>query len=149
MNKSIRSILIALSISICSFGLQAAEEHGHDAHAHGSEMPASGLSLNDGKRWEMDDHTRKMSLKMSKTFFNSDHSSQASLSAMGAKLENQLNQLIAGCTMDGEAHKQLHVFLADYIPNIKSLTEAKDLDMARDSAIKLKANLETYEKHFK
>ena len=150
MKKSISVILISLSLSLFTFGLHAADEaHSHGHSKHSGEVAASGLSLNSGDRWEMDDHTRKMSSKMQETFFGADHSNQASLNAMGVQLEAQLNDLINGCTMDGEAHAQLHVFLSDYIPNVKNLAMAEDYDTARSSAIKLKGNLETYKKHFK
>jgi hypothetical protein len=125
------------------------QEHNHE-HSENSEGKAiNGLSLNHGKRWEMDKHTRIISVKMNDTFFNSDHSTKANLKSLGIKLETQLNDLIAGCTMEGEAHNQLHLFLTNYAPTIQNLAEAKNLDMARRSAIKLKGYLEAYKKHFK
>ena len=150
MKKSIQVIIISLSISLFTFGLQAADgEHSHESSAHSGEAAVSGLNLNNGERWEMDDHTRMMSSKMNKTFFDADHSTQASLNAVGAKLETQLDELIAGCTMDGEAHNQLHTFLTDYIPAINDLAKAKDFDTARNSAIKIKGHLGIYKKYFK
>ena len=154
MKKNIPVILISLSISLFIFGctekLHVIQgERSHEHGDHGGEAAVSGLSLNNGERWEMDNHTRIISLKMEKTFFDADHSTQTSLNAVGAKLEAQLDELIAGCTMDGEAHNQLHTFLAGYIPTINDLAKAKDLDTARNSAIKLKGHLETYKKYFK
>lgn len=125
------------------------QEQNHEHSANSEEKVINGLSLNHGKRWEMDKHTRIMSVKMNETFFNSDHSNQASLNSLGFKLETQLNELIAGCTMEGEAHNQLHLFLTDYIPTVQNLAKAKNLELARRSAIKLKYYLETYKKHFK
>jgi hypothetical protein len=125
------------------------QEHNHE-HSENSEGKAiNDLSLNHGKRWEMDKHTRIISVKMNDTFFNSDHSTKANLKSLGIKLETQLNDLIAGCTMEGEAHNQLHLFLTNYAPTIQNLAKAKNLDMARRSAIKLKGYLEAYKKHFK
>ena len=127
----------------------AQQEHNHEHKKNSEEKADNGLSLNHGKRWEMDQHTRVMSVKMNDTFFNSNHSTQASLNSLGVKMELQLNELIAGCTMEGEAHNQLHLFLTDYIPTIKNLAKAKNLDKARRSAIKLKGYLDIYKKHFK
>ncbi len=150
MKKSISVIIISLSISLFTFGLHAADDaHSHGHSNHGSTVAASGLSLNNGDQWEMDDHTRKMSSKMEETFFGADHSNQASLNALGTQLETQIGELIKGCTMSGEAHDQLHIFLTDYIPTIQNLAKAEDYETARNSAIKLKGNLETYKKHFK
>lgn len=154
MNKNIQILPLLFSISFFAFGFAEKSHATDDAHSHGhsehaGKMMARGLSLNNGVRWEMDEHTRKMSLKMEKTFFAADHSNQASLKAMGTQLDTQLSELIKGCTMSGEAHDQLHIFLSDYIPTIKSITNAEDYETARNSAIKLKENLQAYKKHFK
>ncbi len=150
MKNSISVVLFSLAISLFTFGLQAAEDEHNRMHSnHGSAVTTSGLSLNNGDRWEMDDHTRRMSSKMKVTFFDADHSDQASLNALGVQLETQMNELIKGCTMSGEAHDQLHLFLADHVPTIQNLAKADDYDTARKLAIKLKGNYETYTKHFK
>ncbi|MFT5113961.1 MAG: hypothetical protein ACI8P9_003294 [Parasphingorhabdus sp.] len=74
---------------------------------------------------------------------------QTSLNAAGVQLKAQLDKLIRGCTMTGESHDQLHVFLAGYIPAIKGLANAENYDTARNSAIKTKGNLEVYKRHSK
>lgn len=146
MKKSILFIFISL-FAFAAHAADNAHKHGHSDH--NAVMTTSGLNLNDGKQWEMDEHTRKMSSKMEKTFFKADHSNQASLNALGIQLETQLGELIKGCTMSGKAHDQLHVFLSGHTPAIKSLAKADDYEAARSLAIKLKGNFENYKKHFK
>lgn len=146
-----KKIVIAISLSIIpvfSIGagqLAYAQEHSH----HASEVGISGLGLNHGQQWEMDEHTRTMLVKMEATFFAADHSSQAGLNAAGAKLKVQLDDLITGCTMAGEAHDQLHVFMSEYIPVIDLLAQAGDYAAARDAAIELKGHFGTYKKYFR
>lgn len=150
MNRSILVVLVSLSISIIAFGVHAADEaHGHGSSEHGSEAAAGGLKLNNGDRWEMDDHTRNMSSKMDETFTAADHSNQASLNALGVQMESQLDELVKGCTMEGEAHAQLHVFLSQYMPDVQNLSKAEDYETARNLAIKIKGDLAKYKKHFK
>ncbi len=145
MNNIISKFLITIIISIISFGLQAAtHEHNHEHNDLAIE-----LKLNNGNKWKMDEHTRKMSSLMEKTFFAADHSNLTNLKMLGEQLEEQLGKLINGCTMRGEAHDQLHLFLADYVPSVQNLVKAKDYDKARSTAIKLKRNLKTYKKYFK
>lgn len=148
MKKSILIVLLTIATSIAGHGY-AAESHSHGHSDHGGATAVAGLGLNNGERWEMDDHTRTMSQKMEKTFFEADHSTQTGLNAVGTKLESQMEELIAGCTMQGKAHDQLHVFLTDHIPTIQALAKAGDYESARESAIKLKGQFETYRKHFK
>ncbi len=146
-----KKIVIAISLSIIpvfSVGagqLAYAQEHSH----HASEAGISGLGLNHGQQWEMDEHTRTMLVKMEATFFAADHSSQVGLNAAGAELKVQLDELIAGCTMAGEAHDQLHVFMSEYIPVINLLAQAGDHAIARDAAIELKGHFGTYKKYFR
>jgi len=150
MKKILSIILVPLFIFGSSQQLYATQqEHSHEHSANIKETAINRLSLNHGERWKMDKHTRLMSVKMKKTFFDADHSTQVSLNAVGIKLETQLNEMIAGCTMNGEAHNQLHLFLTDYIPTVKNLAKAKNLDIARKSAIKIKGYLEAYNKYFK
>jgi len=126
-----------------------AAEHGHGHQQHASAAAESGLSLNQGERWEMDAHTRAMLVKMEEAFFAADHSTQAGLNAAGAELKGQLGELISGCTMQGSAHDQLHLFLTDYMPTIDRLAEAADYESARAAAIELKGQLETYKHYFR
>ncbi len=146
-----KRIIIAVSLSITavlSVGagqLAYAQDHSH----HTSEAGISGLGLNHGQQWEMDEHTRTMLVKMEATFFAADHSSQTGLNAAGAELTAHLDALIAGCTMAGEAHDQLHVFMSEYVPAINLLAQAGDYASARDAAIKLKGHFGLYKKYFR
>ena len=143
----IAAALAAFPFMTSASGAYAAE-HGHGHHEHGAAAE-SGLSLNQGERWEMDQHTRAMLLKMEEAFFVADHSTQAGLNAAGAELKGQLGELISGCTMQGAAHDQLHLFLTDYMPAIDRLAEAADYESARAAAIELKGHFETYKHYFR
>lgn len=152
-----KKVIIAAAIAVFPFisvgetGVAYAEnqahEHGHASHT--SSAGISGLQLNQGEHWEMDEHTRTMLVKMEKTFFAADHSTQAGLNAVGGELKAQMDELIDGCTMGGAAHDQLHVFLSEYIPTIDRLAQAGDYEAAREAAIELKGHLGTYKKYFR
>jgi hypothetical protein len=120
-------------------------EHSHKIN----QAKTSGLGLNHGQRWEMDEHTRTMLAQMEKTFFTANHSSQASLNAAGVRLKSQLDELITGCTMAGAAHEQLHIFMSEYISAIDFLAQAGDYTAARDAAIALKQHFATYKRYFR
>ena len=74
--------LISAGTGSIAYAQNQSHSHGH----HASVSEGSGLSLNHGERWEMDEHTRTMLVKMEKVFFASDHSTQAGLNAAGAEL---------------------------------------------------------------
>ena len=132
--------------------LAACGGHGADEHSHGTEEPSHGVEdhaahevagasddglarvrLNDGEKWPMDAHTRSVFAKMAASFAEAD---QASLDgegrkAVGAELQGDVDLLIAGCTMTGEAHDQLHAYLLGYLPAVAALAESGRVEDAQ------------------
>lgn len=148
MKKKFLIPLLFISMTLTGTVFAADDHsHGHDSHTAAADL--NGLSLNHGQPWEMDEHTRIMSKKMRDTFFAGDHGSLEGLTSMGTELEHQMQDLVKGCTMTGQAHDQLHVFLNSHIPTINALAKAENYDAARENAIRLKGQLETYQQHFK
>ena len=67
---------------------------------------------------------------------------------MAASLDEELQSLIAGCTMQGAAHDQLHVVLAALFPrlgDLQSVEEVAALDTTRGEIASI---FEAYERHF-
>lgn len=111
-------------------------EHGPAEHGHAEGQK---LVLNDGQKWETDEHTRTIFATMRARL-----DSELSGKELGAALEGDLQKLIQGCTMPGEAHKQLHVFLMGYLPAVAHLSESGH-EHARESVVSL---LDEYPKYF-
>lgn len=118
---------------------------GH-AQTKSSDGVIEGLTLNDGRKWEMDEHTRSAFASMADTFpadglasLNSEQLKEA-----GAVLQGQLTGLIRGCTMQGAAHDQLHVFLTGFMPAVKALSE----NGQPADAETVKLYLEGYDEYF-
>ena len=123
-----------------------AEDHsGHD-HADSTESGLEGLSLNDGKKWLMDDHTRSSFSTMAESFLSANHAMMGvdGLKQVGADLRQDINGLIQGCTMTGESHNQLHVLLTGYIASVDALAASGQIN----DAIKVKGFLEEYAEYF-
>jgi len=91
----------------------------------------------------MDEHTRISFVKMADSFLNTDHASMETteLKSVGGELQTELNVLVKGCTMTGEAHDQLHVYLAGYMPAVKTLSQNGDMESAKQ----VKQYLEIYD----
>ena len=148
MKKIIITAICFSAISSTSLAfVPQTSDHSHGAHHHA--LNKHELTLNEGQKWQMDEHTRKMSKQMKSTFFSADHSDLKSLKSLGSNLQSQLDSLISGCTMTGKAHDQLHVFLSEHIPTISALTNAENYDTAKKNAIELKGQFEMYERYFK
>jgi hypothetical protein len=132
-----RSSLLTLSIVLllCSCG----EDHHHD---HGDLDAASvpGLTLNDGKKWQMDDHTREMFAAMATR--TSEHKGE--LKKLGEGLEEDLDKLVRGCTMVGGAHDELHRFLIHYVPAVSKLENTGSME----ALTRVKMLLQAYPEYF-
>lgn len=99
----------------------------HDSHAeHATGQPhaeaaTTQLQLDHGAKWRLDEHTRTQFQIMQERV-----SSAAASKELGSKLQQDVDQVIAGCTMTGEAHQQLHLFLAQLLPAVTALKETGD-----------------------
>ena len=131
-----------------SDGSHADEVDSHSSHSvsTAAEDGLDGLELNDGHKWQMDDHTRSVFAKMAASFLSADHRSLEGegLKKAGSDLQADINELIRGCTMTGAAHDQLHVYLTGYMPAVAALSESGRLDDAK----KVAHYLERYDEYF-
>lgn len=107
----------------------AAHVHGEGGHEHHTHDAAAAdlenLVLNDGKKWPMDGHTRDVIGEMHKTVAEVAIASAADGRRAGEVLDEQLKTLIRGCTMQGPAHDNLHVFLGAFMPEVNALASAE------------------------
>lgn len=117
------------------------EQHHHDDEAmtnnHNDSHTASnkGLSikLNGNDKWLMDAHTRSSAFDMLNRFSSLDleQQSQQQLTQLGEQLSQDLEKLIQGCTMKGDAHNALHDFLSSFMPALEELKTTADVDSAQ------------------
>lgn len=122
----------------------AAQEHSQ----HGEHVALPAMRLDAGKKWQMDDHTRTLFKKMEADFAHADHSSLEGLRSIGGTLKSELDTLIKGCTMTGDAHTMLHVYLTDYMTAVDKLATAPTVTDGRTEAVKIKGFLDRYDDYF-
>ncbi len=111
-----------------------------------SSDPLDRIVLDRGKRWQMDEHTRTMFVRMSDAFLGLDIASldEDRLRQAGSELQGHLDALVRGCTMQGPAHDQLHVYLTGYMPAVAALAETGSVDAAET----VRRYLEAYDTYF-
>lgn len=135
-------ILIAavVAASSCSENNQSSNE----SHSHGP----TGLTLNDGRKWQADPHTRESMLGIRQAMTTKPANSPEEMRAIGQDLQQRLKVLVSGCTMTGEAHNQLHVFLEELMPAADSLSSQQDEQKARETIAEMHHMLQRYYEHF-
>ncbi len=121
-----RSALLALLLSVVVFGCDHLQDHRHGDEPPTDSEHSSELTLHDGQKWPLDDHTRAKFAEMNQASERADVSSVAGMNALGVEIRKQVDALIVGCRMEGPAHEQLHVFLMEFIPAAEALATESD-----------------------
>ncbi|MFW5447148.1 MAG: hypothetical protein ACKE8G_03325 [Methylophagaceae bacterium] len=153
--KSIFSLFAILIMSLCLISCgDSSDEMTSDGHQQHSALETgevdyskiADMMLNNGQKWQMDEHTRSILAEMKTNITSIDISSSTTeeLVALGKELTSQLDNLIQGCTMVDAEHDQLHIFLTGYIPALAELTETG----CTESAEKVRHYLNNYNNYF-
>lgn len=128
-----------------------ADEHGHAAHQSTKEDHAAALelTLNNGEKWPTDEHTRLSAARMATRVDGAAnmHSRQDAI-ALAKDLDAELETLVAGCTMTGKAHDQLHVFLMALFPKVAALKEQTELAELQHTREEISSLFVAYAQHF-
>jgi hypothetical protein len=123
------------------------DNHPANDHAHGDAAGAA-LKLNDGKKWQADQHTNEAMAGISKSLAEQPSASTEELNALGNDLKTRVDALVQGCTMTGPEHQQLHVFLEEFIPAVEHLAQETDAAKAKEAHQQVSHLAEEYGKYF-
>jgi hypothetical protein len=105
--------------------------------------------LNDGKKWQMDEHTRNAIHNLNNIIKSKEHiKTLDDYKLLAVKLDEELLSLIRGCTMEGPAHDQLHIFIGYFYPMVQNLKKEKNLDAAQNILIEMQVLFMEYHKSF-
>jgi hypothetical protein len=125
------------------------EQHMQDDHAghdHGDSDEA--LVLNDGKKWNMNPEMLVLVQSMEKDINGFSATKLEDYQAFGENLDGRVNELTSSCTMEGQAHDELHKWLMPFIHQIKHLKDAENEADAKESLANLKESLVTFNQYF-
>ncbi|MDH5752557.1 MAG: hypothetical protein OEZ59_09085 [Deltaproteobacteria bacterium] len=157
MNQKPKTLLL-VGVAVVLLGLTGfgvvhhlhGDSHSHDSHFHDSHGPGeASLSLNNGNKWQADEHTRGSMARMATIITNgSSLNDMDAYRGMAGNLKAELQTLITGCTMTGPAHDQLHVYLSLLIPRLEALETAGQVELARREVQEIEILLGTYHKFF-
>ena len=126
--------------------------HQHDATIHEySTEAAQGLSLNNGQKWQTDESTRKHAAKLNNMINDFEKQADKSLSAhhsLADKTQEELQQLINDCTMEGPDHDALHLWLEPVLNDVKALKKTATDEDVQTAAANLSEDVRKYNEFF-
>lgn len=154
-------ILKTISVAVISFMLfscgNASKENAskenevemhdeHEGHDHGEEMEA--IVLNKGEKWEVDKDMMTHIQNMEKDFLAFTETKQKDYKSLAKKLQTNLDLLTSNCTMEGQAHDELHKWLLPYIDLVDELSEVKNEKEGAGAVKKIQESFNIFNTYF-
>lgn len=138
------------------------EVHQEHSHAHQQEQEpthneehdsAEGqvLSLNNGKKWVVDESTQLHGAKLvvlAENFEKQQDKTLQDYQNFGKTTDAELQNLIKACTMKGPDHEALHLWLTPILKQIEILKQSPDEQKAQESARELAENINKFNQFF-
>ncbi len=140
-------LLLSLGVLVTSCGKHGGD-HVHnaveseDAHHHADDGP---LQLNNGSKWGADEHTVSMVADMKSEVADFEQAGEENYGMLADSLTRQLSILVAGCTMTGPAHDELHKWLVPLTESVKNL---RDVQHASNARVEIGKSLDAFDDFF-
>lgn len=123
----------------------------HDSHATTTEQPKHGsekmLTLNDGKKWNLDDPTRTNIKAISQVFEKAAKETGPDYINLAGQLQAATNKLVSECKMSGKDHDMLHVWLGNYLAALKEL-KSSEAGTQKAAFNKIGEQLNSFDQYF-
>ena len=130
------AILLAILLGITSCG-------GHSAHVKEQ------ISLNDGERWKVHDNMMIHISQMSDDIRAASTDEAPDMDALHKKLKGGLKALTSDCTMEGQAHDELHKWLVPFMNTVNGYDPQLGSEQKKLWLIKLQESVNEFSTYFK
>jgi hypothetical protein len=108
-----------------------------------------GLELNQGEKWPVDPPMLSNIKNMENAVGLYKSNSERDFKALAARMQQDLEELISKCTMEGKAHEELHKWLLPLMNMVAELSEAQDPEEVGRIVEEIKSALEIFHQYFK
>ncbi|MBK6374351.1 MAG: hypothetical protein WAU12_07465 [Saprospiraceae bacterium] len=149
---NIRTIFL-IPISLIIFGCSnVANEHSTNEsqiivtaeHHHNEES----IGLNNGNKWKVDTNMMTHIRNMEMDINTLEVKNTKEYAELAIKFEHNIELLTSNCTMEGQAHDELHKWLLPYIDLSSEFSECKTLDKYAEIFQKIKSSFITFNTYF-
>jgi hypothetical protein len=154
--KHIGYTAMLLGMGLCSSTVATAapqEGHEHAHHGAGTALVAQ-LQLNQGQRWATDASLRE-GMAAIREAFDADHprihagqQTDAQYEALAARIETQVNTIVAKCKLEPAADAQLHLVVGDLLQAVGLMRGTDSQRSRHDGAALVHGTLRAYPKYF-
>lgn len=152
-------VLFALFFFACNNAGKATDKitdsltiENYDGHAGDHhEEHTSGLSLNNGAKWQADESTRIHAAKLNaeiRMFNKIENADVTAYQTFAADIQKELNSLVSGCKMKGADHDALHLWLEPVLKDVTDLKKASTADEGEQTVQRLTENVQKFNQYF-
>lgn len=146
-STSLTLLLLAL-LTGCA---NKSDKHTHDESAatqhHDEESNA--LYLNNGEKWLVNEEMQPNILDAENILSSYVATGATDYKQLATQLKEKNDALIKSCTMSGESHEVLHIWLHPLLALTDSLMQASSIEEANKTITALQNSLTTYHTYFK
>lgn len=129
--------------------VKATEEHHNDETSNVYENAwTKEIVMNSGAKWEADVKTNEGVQKMQNTMKTQTTSTLDDYHKLAERLNDDKNNVVKNCTMQGASHDNLHVWLLPLMAKIEALTETNTVEDALKIKQSIEENINTYSDYF-
>ena len=111
-------------------------EHHHDEH--------EAIVLNNGEKWKVDDNMMEHIRNMEKEVVSLDKEKPENYKVAAGNLKKNLDLLTSNCTMNGQAHDELHIWLLPFIELVEDFSK----DKSNENLAKIQESFTTFNQYF-
>lgn len=155
--KMYRTTILVFAASIFMACNSGEHQHSGDVHNEATTVTGdqheneSGLSLNNGQKWQADASTNENVKSMQQVVDDFKASGKTGLNDYlntGSELRIGIDKMISECRMQGADHDALHKWLEPLMQMTKELNDAKDETAASAAFVKVHDQLAMYNTYF-
>lgn len=118
----------------------------HTEHHH--DESTGSLELNQGEKWVVNEEMKPFVSKGSELIDTYIQQGGSDYKALAKQLEDQNNQLVRSCTMDGKSHDELHKWLHPHLEMVRELENQSEAGKADEIVLRLQDSYKTYHEYF-
>lgn len=110
---------------------------------------ASEIELDKGQKWPVDRVMMVQFRQLEKELNTFRESGPQSYQRLGQSLETKLAKLVSSCTMQGQAHDELHKWLVPFMDDVDAFQEESDAAALPKRLLDLRGSFDVFNAHFR
>lgn len=119
-----------------------------DEVTHQDSLEITTLHLDNGEKWLVNNEMKPFVQQGENLVNSAIKNNDKDFAKLAKDIEDQNNQLIKSCTMDGASHDELHKWLHPHIELTKKLSKAENDDEAQITVAALQKSYQDYHNFF-